>query len=120
DAMKFWVKSAGIDGFRCDVAGFIPVDFWDNVRSELDEIKPVFMLAEWESRDLYKKAFDMTYSWSLWDEMKKAVHDQKASGLFSYMAHDVNSVPYDAYRMTFTENHDKNSWEGNQFSNFDG
>ena len=118
DAMKYWVKEADIDGYRCDVAGFIPVDFWDNVRSELDAIKPVFMLAEWESRDLYKKAFDMTYAWSLWDEMKRAVQQKNVGGLFSYMAHDVNSVPPGAYRMTFTDNHDKNSWEGNQFSNF--
>ena len=118
DAMKFWVKNADIDGYRCDVAGFIPVDFWDNVRAELDEIKPVFMLAEWESRDLYKHAFDMTYSWTLWNNMKTAVHDQKASGLFEYMAHDVNSIPVDAYRMTFTDNHDMNSWNGTQFSNF--
>jgi len=48
DAMKYWVKNFNIDGYRCDVAGFIPVDFWENVRAELDEIKPVFMLAEWE------------------------------------------------------------------------
>lgn len=118
DAMKYWVKEADIDGYRCDVAGFIPVDFWDNVRAELDAIKPVFMLAEWESRDLYKKAFDMTYSWSLWDEMKRTVQNKNVGGLFSYMAHDVNAVPPGAYRMTFTDNHDKNSWEGTQFSNF--
>lgn len=119
DAMKYWVKEVGIDGYRCDVAGFIPVDFWENTRAELDAIKPVFMLAEWESRDLYKKAFDMTYSWSLWDKMKDATTNKKGiGGLVEYMAHDVNSVPPDAYRMTFTENHDKNSWEGNQFSNF--
>jgi glycosidase len=110
---------ADIDGYRCDVAGFIPVDFWDNVRQELDNIKPVFMLAEWESRDLYKKAFDMTYSWTLWDKMKDATTGKKnTGGLVEYMAHDVNAVPGDAFRMTFTENHDKNSWEGNQYSNF--
>ena len=119
DAFKFWVKETDIDGYRCDVAGFIPVDFWDNVRRELDQIKPVFMLAEWESRDLYKHAFDMTYSWSLWNEMKSVTTGKKnIGGLVEYMAHDVNTVPADAYRMTFTENHDKNSWEGNQFQNF--
>jgi glycosidase len=119
DALKYWVTETDIDGYRCDVAGFIPVDFWDNARSELDAIKPVFMLAEWESRDLYKKAFDMTYSWSLWDKLKDATTNKKGiGGLVEYMAHDVNTVPPDAYRMTFTENHDKNSWEGNQFSNF--
>lgn len=119
EAMKYWVKEADIDGYRCDVAGFIPVDFWDNVRAELDSIKPVFMLAEWESRDLHKKAFDMTYSWSLWDKMKDVTTGKKnIGGLVEYMAHDVNTFPPDAYRMTFTDNHDKNAWEGNQFSNF--
>ena len=117
-ALKFWVQEADIDGYRCDVAGFIPVDFWENARAELYTIKPVFMLAEWESRDLYKKAFDATYSWTLWDKMKEAVNHQKLAGLVEYLSHDVNSVPHDAYRMTFTENHDKNSWEGTQYSNF--
>jgi len=118
-AMVYWVKDFNIDGYRCDVAGFIPVDFWENTRAELDQIKPVFMLGEWESRDLHKKAFDMTYSWSLWEKMRAVTKDHKSlGGLIEYMAHDVSTFPKDAYRMTFTENHDKNSWEGNQFSNF--
>ncbi len=119
NAMKYWVKETNIDGYRCDVAGFMPIDFWENLRTELDQIKPVFMLAEWESRDLHKKAFDMTYSWSLWDKMHAAAKDGKGiSGLIEYMAHDVSTFPKDGYRMTFTDNHDKNSWEGNQYSNF--
>ncbi len=119
DALKFWVKEADIDGYRCDVAGFIPIDFWENARTELDSVKPVFMLAEWESRDLHKKAFDMTYSWSLWDKMKEVTTGHKnIGGLVEYMAHDVNTFPPDAYRMIFTDNHDKNAWEGNQYSNF--
>jgi 1,4-alpha-glucan branching enzyme len=119
EALKYWVTDFDIDGYRCDVAGFIPVDFWDNARAELDAIKPVFLLGEWESRDLHKKAFDMTYSWSLWNEMTAVTKDGKPiSGLVEYMAHDVNTFPRNAYRMAFTENHDKNSWEGNQISNF--
>ena len=118
DALKFWVKETNIDGYRADVAGFIPTDFWENARKELDEIKPVFMLAEWESRDLYKKSFDMTYSWSLWNELRVAVNQQKLGGLVEYLSHDVNTVPRNAYRMTFTDNHDKNSWEGNPYLNF--
>lgn len=119
EALKYWVKETDIDGFRCDVAGFIPVDFWDNARAELDAIKPVFMLAEWESRDLHKKSFDMTYAWSLWDKMRDATTGGKSiDGLVEYMAHHVSTFPEDGYRMTFTDNHDKNSWEGNQYSNF--
>lgn len=119
EVLKYWVKETDIDGYRCDVAGFIPVDFWDNVRAELDAIKPVFMLAEWESRDLHKNAFDMTYAWSLWEQMTEVAKGHRGiAGLVEYLAHDVNTFPKGAYRMTFTENHDKNSWEGNQYSNF--
>ena len=119
DAMKYWVKEHQVDGFRCDVGGFIPVDFWENARKELDEIKPVFMLAEWESRDLHKKAFDMTYAWSLFDKLVLACKgDGNLGGLIEYMAHDVNTFPRDAYRMTFTDNHDMNSWNGTPFRNF--
>ncbi len=119
EAMKYWVSETGIDGYRCDVAGFIPVDFWDNLRVELDRIKPVFMLAEWESRDLHRHAFDMTYAWSLWDKMHTVANDpSRLHVLTEYLAHDVNTFPRNAYRMTFTDNHDKNSWEGNPVSNF--
>lgn len=118
-ALKFWVKEANIDGYRADVAGFIPVDFWENARKELDQIKPVFMLAEWESRDLYKKSFDMTYSWTLFEKLQNATTLNKGiGGLVEYMAHDVGSVPRNAYRMTFTDNHDMNSWNGTPQKNF--
>ncbi|UMY65229.1 MULTISPECIES: alpha-amylase family glycosyl hydrolase [unclassified Flavobacterium] len=119
DVMVYWVRDMGIDGFRCDTAGFVPVDFWDNVRARLDAIKPVFMLGEWESRDLHAKAFDMTYAWSLWDKMVAVTRDGKpVGGIVEYLAHDVSTFPRDAYRMTFTDNHDKNSWEGNPYKNF--
>ena len=118
EAMKYWVGETDIDGYRCDVAGFVPTDFWNNVRRELDVIKPVFMLAEWESRDLHQKAFDMTYGWYLWDRLIAVAKGQGFHSLIEYMAHDVKTFPRDAYRMLFTENHDKNAWEGNQYLNF--
>ncbi|BDD05311.1 alpha-amylase family glycosyl hydrolase [Aureibacter tunicatorum] len=119
EALKFWVKEANIDGYRCDVAGFMPTDFWDQARMELDEIKPVFMLAEWESRDLHKKSFDMTYAWSLYREMHEVAQGKAGLGVLNeYMAHHVNTFPKDGIRMTFVDNHDKNSWEGTPFSMF--
>ncbi|MGH6611884.1 MAG: alpha-amylase family glycosyl hydrolase, partial [Burkholderiaceae bacterium] len=65
EAMAYWVREADIDGYRCDVAGFVPLDFWNNVRRELEAVKPgnVFLLAEWEERDLHAHAFDMSYAW---------------------------------------------------------
>lgn len=32
DAMRFWVKECDIDGFRCDMAHLVPLDFWRQAR----------------------------------------------------------------------------------------
>ena len=52
DAMRFWIDSAEIDGFRCDMAHLVPLDFWRNARMELDQVKPLFWLAETETGKL--------------------------------------------------------------------
>ena len=113
DALKFWVKEADVDGYRCDVAGFVPVDFWNNARRELDAIKPVFMLAEWESRDLHAEAFDMTYAWSWYDALHNIAQGKSDVGaLFNYYAWNEGFYPPGVIRMNFLSNHDKNSWDG--------
>jgi glycosidase len=119
EALKYWVQETGIDGYRCDVAGFVPTDFWETARAELDGIKPVFMLAEWESRDLHAEAFDMTYAWQWYDEMHKLCTGKTNVGaLFNYYAWNEGFYPEDIMRMTFVSNHDKNAWEGTEFENF--
>jgi glycosidase len=119
DAMKWWVTQTDVDGFRCDVAGYVPLDFWNNLRAELDAIKPVFMLAEWESRDLHARAFDMTYAWS-WHNTVRDIAMGKADvgRLVSYYSRSEKTWPAGGMRMTFVSNHDKNSWEGTQFELF--
>jgi len=119
EAMKYWVAETDIDGYRCDVAGFVPVDFWDNVRSELDAIKPVFMLAEWEARDLHARAFDMTYAWS-WNETVHRIAMGKGDleQLRVFYAWNEKAYPADGMRMMFVSNHDMNSWEGTEFEQF--
>ncbi len=118
-AMKYWVEEVGVDGFRCDVAGYVPLEFWENVRRELDAIKPVFMLAEWETRDVHARAFDASYAWS-WNN---AVHDvalgkADVGALFGFYSSNESAWPADAYRMTYISNHDQNSWEATQFERF--
>lgn len=119
DVMKYWVVEADIDGYRCDVAGFVPTDFWNQVRKELDAIKPVFMLAEWEARDLHSEAFDMTYSWS-WNDTVHQIVQGKAdmNSLFVYYSWNEKAFPKDIIRMNFVSNHDKNAWEGTEFEQF--
>ena len=118
-AMCFWVEQTNIDGLRCDVAGFIPNDFWARVRQQLNQIKPIFMLAEWESKDLHQAAFDMTYAWS-WNEVMHNIccHQGKLSKLAKYYSWNEKSFPKQAHRMTFVSNHDKNAWDGTEFEQF--
>jgi glycosidase len=119
NTMRFWVKEAGVDGFRADAAGFVPQDFWDNAAAELRAIKPVFLLAEWESRDMHARAFDATYSWSWWDAMR-LIADGKAdaTSLYGYYAWNEKFYPKSAYRMLYVTNHDKNAADGTEFEIF--
>lgn len=119
DALKYWVKEADIDGYRCDVAGFVPLDFWENARRELDAIKPVFMLAEWEMRDLHAKAFDATYAWSWQEAIHKVLSGHSdLSPLFVYYSWNESAYPKNSYRMTYVSNHDANAWEGTVFERY--
>lgn len=116
DALKFWVRGYDIDGFRCDVAGMVPTEFWNQARAELDSIKPVFMLAEWETPDMHEKAFDMTYSWELYKIFNSIAKKEKnAKDLVKYFNEEKSLYPKSAFRMRFTSNHDENTWNGTEF-----
>lgn len=119
EAMAYWVREFGVDGFRCDVAGFVPVEFWDNLRVELEAIRPVFLLAEWESRDLHARAFDATYAWSWYDAVHQIAHGKAdVNRLYTFYSWNEAFFPRGAMRMNFVSNHDKNSWEGTEFEAF--
>jgi glycosidase len=118
-ALTYWVREFGVDGYRADVAGMVPTDFWDNARAELDAIKPVFMLAEWQYPELHRRAFDASYAWD-WHNAMHAIGTGKADvgALFGYYSSDDAAWPHGAMRMLFTSNHDKNSWEGTEYELF--
>lgn len=114
-AMRFWVEEAGVDGFRCDVAMMVPMDFWVKTRRSLDSIKDVFMLAEAEGLRFYQ-AFDMTYGWKLHHLMNEAAQGKISTGqLMAYARHSDTTYGPGDLRMYFTTNHDENSWNGTVF-----
>ncbi|MGB5850002.1 MAG: alpha-amylase family glycosyl hydrolase [Ignavibacteriaceae bacterium] len=115
NALTFWVKEYDIDGYRCDVAGMVPIEFWIEARKELDKIKPVFMLAEWDTPEMHK-AFDMTYDWGTHNLMNAIAKGEKnAEDMLNNLNEDKNSYPTNAFRMHFTSNHDENTWNGTVF-----
>lgn len=113
ESLVHWVREFGIDGYRADVAGYVPTDFWETARAELDKVKPVFMLAEWEQRDLHARAFDATYGWGWKEAMQRLVKSGEGAGpMRGYYAGQSETWPHAAMRMVYTENHDQNSWDG--------
>jgi 1,4-alpha-glucan branching enzyme len=119
ESMLMFVRQAGIDGFRCDVAGYVPPDFWAKLRRDASAIKPVWMLAEWGQRDLHMNAFDASYGWD-WAKPLMAIGQGKGdvSGLFGYFSENESAWPTGAQRMVFTSNHDENSWSGTEFERY--
>lgn len=119
ESMQFWVRETGIDGFRADVAAYVPLDFWEKVREDLDAIKPVFMLAEAQMRDLHYRAFDASYGWGWYNAMADIAKGKADVGaLFGYYSENESAWPAGAMRMVYAENHDQNSWHGTQFETF--
>jgi len=118
-AMAYWVREADVDGFRADVAAYVPLDFWETVRADLERIKPVFMLAEAQMRDLHYRAFDASYGWGWYDAMSNISKGKADVGaLFGYYSENESAWPGGAMRMVYAENHDQNAWHGTQFEQF--
>ena len=116
DAMAYWVKTADIDGFRCDVAGMIPLNFWMHARKAIDEIKPdCFFLAE-DGEPQIHKAFDMTYDWPLKDVMNDIAKGKRdARDLVKHFENESKRFKQGDIRMQFTTNHDENTWSGSEY-----
>ncbi len=114
--MRWWVDSMAIDGFRCDMAGLVPADFWVEVRTAIDAVRPgLFFLAEWEDPALHR-SFDATYGWKLFHTMNDVAQGKKTTAEFRrYFAEQDSTFGRDAYRLYFTSNHDENSWAGTEF-----
>lgn len=116
DAMRWWLVEMNIDGFRCDVAGGIPDDFWAEARAALRATRPgIFLLAEAEGPK-YHAWFDATYGWELHHLLNRIAQGKEpATALRGYFARQDQEYGADAYRMYFTSNHDENSWNGTEF-----
>lgn len=120
EAMKFWITEHNIDGFRCDMAMLVPIEFWQVVRFSLQQIKPdIFLLAEAEEDNLFQNAFDACYSWNLHHAMCDVAQGKTRVWTLRDRIHtDRRRFPKWSMRMTFTSNHDENSWSGSEFTRF--
>jgi alpha-amylase len=111
--MKYWVQEVDVDGFRCDVAGMVPVDFWEHTISELRKIKPIFMLAEAWEPELLKNAFDMAYGWDTHHKMNHIAQGKETVKAWDERMKQIDTLyQKEDILMNFITNHDENSWNG--------
>ena len=110
--MKYWVRTIGIDGFRCDVAELVPTNFWESARKELDAIKPVMMLSEGTIPEHHIDAFDLTYSWNVYDALENVIKGSTPATIFGeLLKSESDQYPRNSLRLRFNTNHDKNAWD---------
>lgn len=117
DAMKYWIKEFNIDGFRCDMAHLVPLDFWIHARTECDALKPCFWLAECEVVE-YHNAFDATYAWWWMHVSEKFMKGETGLHEVREVLHAYSQYPSGAIKLFFTSNHDENSWNGTEYEKY--
>lgn len=123
DTLKTWAKI--VDGFRCDVAPLIPVEFWEQARAEVELVRPgaiwlsesvepgfiIYMrsrgLTALSDSEIYR-AFDLSYDYDCYGELKKYFYGK---GTLADYAEAINRQEYtypDNYvKLRFLENHDQ-------------
>lgn len=112
--MLHWIKNENIDGFRCDVAGNVPLDYWQQAIPQLRKEKNIFMLAEaWEPELLKEGLFDMAYGWEAHHTMNRIAQGKNTVKEWDAYIKKVNKdYEADDILMNFVDNHDENSWNG--------
>ena len=122
NCMKYWLTETGIDGFRCDVAGEVPDEFWMRCITELKKTKPgIFMLAEADKPSIHEAGFDASYPWAMFQMMKKVANGERFANALNSVHNNIDSTyPANAIKMYFTSNHDENSWNKAEYGTMPG
>ncbi|PKP32148.1 MAG: alpha-amylase [Bacteroidetes bacterium HGW-Bacteroidetes-16] len=123
EAMKFWVDTADIDGFRCDAADMVPYDFWQQANEALVGFttKDLIMLAEGNRNDHFSAGFDLNFSWDFYNQIKKVFNGTATpASLYTVNTSETNNVPVGKEKLRFTTNHDESAWDATPMVLFHG
>lgn len=111
DIVMYWA-SKGVDGFRCDMAGMVPIEFWHWLTGEVRQIHPhTLFLAEVYDASLYndfifKGGFDYLYDKVVFYDCIRAVLEGKAPAhRLTEMWKQTEGLQH--FLLYFLENHDE-------------
>jgi glycosidase len=107
--MRHWLVDDELDGFRVDVAGFVPDSFWREAIPALRSAVPrrILLLAEWGDLNMHKLGFDLTYSWDSYSRLKAVWKGAPADSFVRSEIRDLQAMPRGGMRLRFTTNHDE-------------
>ena len=122
DAMTYWVKEAGVDGFRCDYADGVPMDFWTEALKAVTALKPdAILLAEGSELELLDCGFQMLYGWDFQSKLASVFGGRMdVSKLYESHKNEYKSLAKGKQRLRFTTNHDKAMSESSPISMYKG
>ncbi len=118
EAMQFWVRETDIDGFRCDLAFWVELHFWQEARSQVDAIKPLFWLGELDvlEHNAYMQVFDAGYTWQ-WMHQTESFY--KGALPIAELLKTIDAFHRaQGIKVWFTANHDENSWNGTEYEKY--
>jgi len=123
DIAVYWAEF-GFDGYRCDVASLVPLDFWLLVREKVNQVKPEFIwLAESVHKEFVKEmrqngflchsdselyqAFDITYDYDIFQDFEDVLHEKKPLSVYIDRLHLQEMIyPENYLKARAYENHD--------------
>lgn len=115
DAMKYWVYTANIDGFRCDYADGPPSDFWAQALDTLRNITThkLLILAEGSRSSNFTIGFDYNFGFAFYDNIK-GVFGSGKSALFldGLNSKEFNGATNGQQVVRYITNHDVTSSDG--------
>ncbi len=120
EILKYWTNK-GIDGFRCDMAEMVPVEFWGWVIPQIKQINgDIIFIAEVYQPDIYhdyifKGKFDYLYDKvGLYDMLKAIIRGEQPASNLSDSWKSLNGL--DKYMLRFLENHDEQRIASSEFA----
>jgi glycosidase len=119
-AMEFWLDEYRIDGFRVDVAGMVPDDFWRDAIPRLRSGRDILLLAEWGEPKMHELGFDLTYGWDSYHRLKAVWRGESAADFIAQELEEQRTWPSGARRIRFTTNHDETAWDSPPVTLFGG
>jgi glycosidase len=118
--MRYWLEEFGIDGFRVDVAGMVPDDFWREAVPALRAVRPILLLAEWGDLRMHGLGFDLTYGWDSYHRLKSVWRGEPAASFVEDEIEELRRMPAGGGRLRFTTNHDETAWDAPPVTLFGG